>query len=313
MPRDDTWIAVMDGDRRRVLKAAAALAGLAGFAGGARAVDNVLLGYGKNLRTQDLGAVVSERFPPALSTRVDGSRIGWMDGELDIEGTDAGSRWGAVEQLSMDLPELSEGEIDFEFCGPDDFFSREGVRRFTTDAVRGVPGADPGVVEDFAGTDPGETRELVQGLGEAFREETSYDVPRYLAGAVTDNVLMGTVKLRPAFSHDVDFGALRRNDATRMFCFEYVNRSVEALHSVPAHRQATPVVAGKVSDYRHKHSYTVLSTVVRDPGLKLVSTFLDYTRLVLGDELPVMESHLWAYDGRHRADRVHWTGIGSGL
>lgn len=64
-------------------------------------------------------------------------------------------------------------------------------------------------------------------------------------------------------------------------------------------------------DWRHKHVYNGLASVVRDEDeLRVPVTFLDYTYSTLYDDLRVRRiagEGLCAYDRGHRADEVYWS------
>lgn len=305
-------------------------------AGSGKAVYNVFLGYDVNLMNQDLQEVASRDLLPAVQS------VGMEEGEVyageselsirSLEGEYLGSvgfddsgrrarenqeRLGlepALTQLHADVPDLREGDYEMRFMEFRDFFdyleeveSREYTVGFLRDGYRGV---DPGLVQEFAGVHPGDSRRLLEALVERFRERTSYDVPRYVAGSVTDNVLMRLVRLRPYFRHGVDYSALVSNGDTKLFCYEYVDRSVEALHSVPVWRQEPAVFGGSVLDRRHKHAYTAVGSVVRDSDdLVVPVTFVDYTRTTLYSDLGVaglLGGGVNAYDSHHRASRIDW-------
>ncbi|NHN48765.1 hypothetical protein G9464_14345 [Halostella sp. JP-L12] len=311
--------------------------------GAGKAVDNVLIGYGvlvgENLQTQDLAAVAGERLDATLAASAlpDGHRAVVGDDSLSVvdAGGDAvatvslpgdpadgaavdadlGFGDGAVEQLVRDLSDLRAGEFEFAFSQREPYFDRVDAaeaRPFTTGALRGphYDGVAPETVEAFAGVDPARPRALLDGLVEAFREYSSYDVPRYLAGSIEDNLLFGAVDLRRYFQTPADFDAVREDDGTGMFCWEFANRSLEALHAVPAHRQRRPVVGMKVHDERHKHMYTGVATAVRVGGeLVIPATFVDYTHSTLYDDFHltgVLGEGLEAYNERHRATDIYW-------
>jgi hypothetical protein len=169
---------------------------------------------------------------------------------------------------------------------------------------------DPDVVERFAGANPRNPAALVDGLTEGFREHTQYDVARYLAGSIEDNVIFGAADLRQYFEEDVDFEALLESDTTGIFCWELVFRSIEALQSVRPVRQSIPVAACYVSDRRHKHAFTGIVSAIRvDGALRLPMTFVDYTHSTLYDDVRltgVLGEGLAAYNDGHRADEIWW-------
>lgn len=331
-----------DLDRRGALKL---LGGGVATLAGAKAADNVLLGYGvvvgTNLREQDLAALARTGFGPAAGheTRVGGVRVGYdggavtataPDGErlaaLPVGATDPataaehdadlGLSAGPLAELTADLPAARAGAVDFEFHRTDTFFDRvrdADARPFTVGALRSplFRRVDPGLVRTFAGATPRDPPAVLEGLVAGFREHTSYDYERYLAGSVEDNVLFGSVDLRQHFESDTDFRALLAGEATGLFCYEFAWRSVEALHAVPAHHQSVPLVGTKVVDDRHKHVYTGLASALREDGRLVVPmTFVDYTHATMYDDLAlrgVLGEGLEAYGDRHRATAIPWS------
>ncbi len=323
---------------------------LAGAVGGGAtvgsgvAIYNVFLGYdrftGTNLTIQDLDSVVSgglspsgehvataedyrieqhdgvisvrddERiaeFDPAADDPVDAATV---DDDLELEG-------GPLEELVADLAALEAGEVRFVYDQSPAFFDRlesESTRPFTASALRGrrIAAVDPGLVETFAGVDPADTRALVTGLAEGFREYSSYDVARYVAGSIEDNVIFGRRDLRRHFESPADFEALVAGENDGLFCTELTRRAMEAFHAIPAPEQTHPVFTGYVCDYRHKHYYLLLASVRRVDGeLVIPVTFLDYMYSTLYDDFRVrwaLGEGIEAYDSRHRADEIRWYG-----
>jgi len=340
--------------RERVGEAAVtrrrALAGVGGVGaiGAGKAVDNVLVGYGvlvgENLVTQDLAALADERLDPSLgdSPLPDGHRAAVEDGTLSVTGGDGtvaslslpadpadgaavddelGFDDGPVEQLVADLSDLLVGNYEYAFAKREPFFERVDAaesRPYTTGALRGpyYDDADPETIREFVDAAPERPRAVLSGLVGAFREHSSYDVARYVAGSVEDNVLFGSVDLRRHFRTPADFDAVREDDGTGMFCWEFTNRSLEALHAVPAWRQRRPAVGLKVLDERHKHVYTGVGSVVREGGdggtvgdLVVPVTFVDYTHSTLYDDFHLtglLGEGVEAYNERHRATDVYW-------
>jgi len=324
--------------RRRML----AGAGGVGALGAGKAADNVLIGYGvvvgTNLVTQDLASLVDERLDPSLgdSPLPDGHRLAVDDGTLFVMDGDAvaatvslpadsaegaavddelGFADGPVEQLVADLSDIRRGNYEYAFSKRDPFFERVDSaepRAYTTGALRGpyYDDADPETIRAFADADPARPRAVLSALVGAFREHSSYDVARYVAGSVEDNVLFGSVDLRQHFRTPADFDAVREDDGTGMFCWEFTNRSLEALHAVPAWRQRRPAVGLKVIDERHKHVYTGVGSVVREDGdLVIAVTFVDYTHSTLYDDFyatGLLGEGVEAYNERHRATDVYW-------
>lgn len=332
--------------RRRLLGAGAAVAG-------AKAADNVLIGYGvltgTNLQAQDLEPFVTERLGPSpfTTTVADAelslaSRAVHVDGEsydLQSIGVDraraadrehglagAGDR-GPIAELAADWAAIGGGshertaEVVVEPQTIGSFFETvrgADARPYTVAALRGsdLEPAAPETVRAVTDTDrgpaadPADPESVVAGLKRGFGERTSYDVPRYLAGSVEDNVLMRTVELREHFEDPVTFDALLEQRDSGMFCYEFVHRSVDALHAVPPQRQTTPVFAGVVTDRRHKHVYTVVASAYRRDGELVVPlAFVDYTHSTLYDDVgadAVLGDGLEAYNSRHRVTEIFW-------
>lgn len=315
---------------------------LKAFGGGAlglgagKAVDNVLLGYEKNLRTQDLAAVAAERFAPSerYDRRIGDYRVLHQQETLFVLGVDTVrealsvpdgspeeaarideeySLGGAVSQLLADIRAIERGDVSFAFSTVDSFFQRIAdaePRSYTADVLRGRRRGDPETVEAFTGVDPADPQATLGALVESFREHASYDVPRYVAGSVEDNVIFGATDLRKHFHKPVDFDSLREQRGTGMFCYEFTYRSMEALHAVPAAAQTVPAVGAKVHDYRHKHVYTAVASAIRSDGdLVIPMTFVDYTHSTLYDDFGltgVLGDGFEAYGERHRADELFW-------
>jgi hypothetical protein len=331
-----------DGPRRRgpsrrdVLKG---IAGGAGLLGAGRAVDNVLLGYGvvvgTNLREQNLGSLADRGFQPGggpvpagdLAVAVDDDAVQIRGGSGDLasfdpRGTDAetarriGGEHGigdVTAELARDIGDIDAGDHTFEFYQVDQFFRRirnANERPHTTGALRRWPwSANSEFVARFVGADLAKPDAVLRGLRSGFREHTHYDAGRYVAGAVQDNVIFGAADLRESFREPVGFRALLADDGTGMFCYEFTNRSIEALHAVPAPEQAVPVVGARIVDTRHKHAYTGVASVVRDDGLRVPMTFVDYTHATMYDDFNargLLGDGLEAYDDRHRATTIDW-------
>lgn len=340
--------------RRRLL---AGLGGVGLTLGGARALDNVVIGYGvlvgENLHTQPLASVVSQGllFGPRR-VRADGHRLVYRDGTLSVHsgGTrrarlevadtataeaaaldaELGLSSGPLEEVVRDLRDLQgAGTADpapFEFDEYGATLERARnaeVRPYTTGLLRGgSTGVDPDSVAAFVEADPADPEAVIKGLVGAFREETYYDIPRYTAGSVQDNVIAGALDLREFFRTDVDYEALVEADSkVGLFCYEFTHRSAEALHAAHPRDQTPPVAAAPTWDTRHKHVYTAVTSAVREregagdgggdgPGrLVLPTAFVDYTHTTLYHDLGltgVLGEGLEAYDERHRASNVRW-------
>lgn len=331
----------VDLDRRRALKV---VGGSLSVAVGGKAADNVLLGYGPvvgtNLRAQadsgTLEELVLEDLIAAPATVGAGNRhLALSDDRLLVrDGQDRTlaelSRTaasigdarevderhdldGATEQLLRDVGTVDRAEVSVEPSTVGTFFEtlRAGeYRPYTIGLVRGSATADPAMVQEFTDTDPADPMALIDGLATSFREQTYYDIPRYLAGSIQDNVIFGAMDLRKYFRHSVDFEALAASGQTGVFCYEFVNRSIEALHAVSPLEQTPPVVAGLVHDGRHKHAYTIVASVIRrEEELVVPATFVDYTHATLYDDLAlrgVLGNGLEAFNNRHRAEAILW-------
>lgn len=323
-------------DRREALKL---LGGSAVALAGARAADNVLLGYGvlvgTNLREQDFASLLARELDPSpFEVDLGGARVGFDGEALAVAASDrerilelastTPERAAAVddefdlpdgplEQLAADLPVALDGDISFEFAGYDAFFDRlEAVetRPFTVEALRDPrwTGVDPTVVETFTGVDPGDTWTVVEGLAEGFREHTHYDAARYVAGSIEDHVIFGAADLREYFESPTSFGALERGEDSGLFCWDFTHRSIEALQAVPAHRQTVPTFGLEIYDSRHGHVYTAIGSVHREgDGLTVPMTFVDYARSTRNEDLHarwLLGEGIDAYNRRHRATGV---------
>ena len=317
--------------RRMLLGGGASVAAI----GGARALYNTVLGYGEfgagtNLTEQELTPLLEERLRPTYDESIGGVRIrsdgpGLAVGEESVPFSS--DRSAAVELDSSfgldgrlvesfeDISALRDGTYTFEFHTPTAFFERidgESTRPEAVTAVRSNwdRAVDPSVVERFSGASPSDPHAVVEGLVSGFRAHTNYDVPRYLAGSIEDNVILGAADLRRHFEDDVGFEALLESDGTGIFCWELVFRSIEALQAVSPKRQSPPIAACYVSDSRHKHAYTGVSSAIRVDGeLRLPMTFLDYTYSTLYDDFRLrrlLGEGLAAYDERHRATDIYW-------
>ena len=325
-----------DVSRRRFLAGAGGT--LAG-GGAVRAADNVLLGYGElgygtNLIEQDLAGLVADSIRVWYDERATGRRLRVADGDVVVStgndrrrlglGADAEAAadldadlglGGRLEALYADASDLVAGEYELAFSQPAAFFERVAGADARPEAVTAIRGrvdrrVDPDVVERFAGVSPRRPAATVDALVGAFREHTSYDLPRYLAGSVEDNVLLGAVDLRAPFEGRTDLEGLLADDGGGLFCYEFAVRSMEALQAVAPHVQRVPVAAAYVRDARHKHVYTGVASAVREDGdLVVPMTFVDYTHSTLYDDLGVTSvagRGLAAYDDRHRATHVRW-------
>lgn len=310
--------------------------------GAGKALDNVVVGYGvlvgTNLLEQDLAALADERLAPSpfVWRFQDGRRLSYtagrarvideqgrvvLDRRLTGDDTPVGTSGTValpgepVDELAADLPVVAAGDHRFTFHRPAAFFERlDGAthRPATVAALRGhrFGPTDAATVRRFADADPAEPWAAIRGMKAGFREHSGYDIPRYLAGSVEDNLLGGAVDLRGPFASPTDFEAILAGENTGLFCYTFAHRSIEALHASPPSHQTPPVFAGVVTDPRHKHAYTVVASAVRDEGdLVIPVTFIDYTHSTLYDDLGLrglLGEGLAAYDARHRAGQIYW-------
>jgi hypothetical protein len=322
--------------RQFLLGAGGAVTGV----GAAKAAHNTVLGYGElgmgtNLKAQDLSAVADEHLLPVYGEDVGSARLRIVsdgvelraDGDRHLLGYESATRAeaarldtecgldGRLTALFVDARDFERGEYTFEFSQPSAFFERVEDADTRPEAVTAVRRSqdrevDPDVVERFAGVDPADTRGLVDGLMAGFREHGHYDVPRYLAGSVEDNVIFGAADLRAPFEDPVDFESLLAADSTGLFCWELVYRSMEAFQALPPWEQTVPLAAGYVRDSRHKHAFTALLTAIRVDGeLRLPMTFVDYTYSTLYDDFHLTGltgEGIAAYDADHRTDGIIW-------
>lgn len=319
---------------------------LAGFAGGGlalgggMAVNNVVLGYGTvsgtNLLEQDISSLATAGFRVfPFTLRVNNTEIQYANQELIVRNNDTSTTehlriepgvqeharvidntyqlHSILEELATDILAINTGGVSFEFYPITEFFDRledTKTRGFSTHAVRGLPSADSALVEEFTGASPTDPEETITGLVDGFRDYTHYDFPRYVAGSIQDNILFGAKNLRAPFETKTDYETLLEDESIGLFCYDFTDRSIEALHSVPAFEQSIPVVGARVRDARHKHVYTGVGSLTReDNELKFMMTFVDYTHTTMYDDLhvrAVLGEGLNAYNSRHRATLIQW-------
>ncbi|QLD84956.1 hypothetical protein HWV23_04215 [Natronomonas halophila] len=308
--------------------------------GAAKAAHNTILGYGElgmgtNLKKQDLAAAVSANMRTVYGENIGSARLRVIDDGVELradderyvldfesatrgDAEDLDSRYGLggrLTELFVDTRDFEAGNYTFGFSQPSAFFERVTGAETRPDMVAAVRRrrdrtVDPDIVETFTGTDPAETQALVEGLMAGFREHGHYDVPRYIAGSIEDNVIFGAADLRAAFEDPVDFESLLEADSTGLFCWELVYRSMEGFQAIAPWNQTIPLAAGYVRDTRHKHAFTALLTAIREDGeLRLPMTFVDYTYSTLYHDLNITGLRgegIKAYDADHRADAVYW-------
>jgi hypothetical protein len=309
--------------------------------GAVKAAHNTILGYGElgmgsNLRDQALAPLATQHLHLTYDDRIGNADVRTAGGGLDIVQSGETHRLdfeddgvsdaqaldddlgldGRLTALFADAVAFRSEEYTFEFSQPSAFFERVAGAEQRSETVGAVRGrwdgkVDADDIEAFTGVDPANTDALTRGLMEALRAETDYDIARYLAGSVEDNVIFGSHDLRQYFEEEVDFQSLtEQDDDTGIFCYELVYRSMEAMHSVAPADQTVPVATCYVSDLWHKHAYTGVVSAIRDGGeLIFPMTFVDYTYSTLYDDLHltgVRGDGLAAYDEHHRADEMFW-------
>ena len=300
---------------------------LGGFTLGiAKALHNTTIGYGQfgigdNLQTADIEQVAKADMP-ALEWRE--RTIGDQPVRLTPSGIryQRDGRWPRIDEdappivheFQRDLTAIHADEFTFAFSGIDSFFDTvetADVRPAMVTFLRNSMTADPSLVETVTGVSPTRPQPLLTAFVELFRDRSRYDVPRYVAGSIDDNVLPFDANLRDPFEPDIDFELLASHDDTiGMFCTEYTWLVIEALHSVPAERQTPPVFGVQVRNRRHKHMYNGIGSVIRrDDELIIPMTFADYTDTTLIDDFRAgrfVDDSLDAYDTSHRADQIRW-------
>ncbi len=319
-------------NRRNLLKAC--IGGISSF-GIFKSIDNVFLGYGTfvgtNLIEQDLPFFAKTGFrirPTKIDVKdykiyIDKDYIRISDKielieKISIDSTHKASRLdeyfgfdGILKQISSDLSDINNGSYTFEFYSVKDFFNKlneSNPRGYTSEIIRGWPGGNPKTISEFTKPNLKYTREISENLIKGFRNRSYYDIPRYIAGSIEDNIIFGTVDLRSMFNREVDFKSLNK-DKSGMFCFEFVRRSIEALHSLPAYQQTPPVIGVFVGDNRHKHAYTGIASIIKEDELKVPMTFVDYTHTTLYDDFKLtslLGNGFNAYDKGHRVSYIKW-------
>lgn len=297
--------------------------------GAAKTLHNTVLGYGhfglgENITTQDLESMLESGLwlPPVFSEELNGTPVRKRGESVEYR---APSGW--TEATAVDAPEtisrldsaitaVQNGDISWEFHQYDDFFDAvfdgktlpvlvELLRRpnFRT--------ADPDLVAAFTGTNPTDSQSLLMGLRVGFRSHTNYDIPRYLAGSVDDNLLPFDAGLRDPFRPTARLQTLlEADDSVGLFCGEYSRLAIAAIHSITAQTQSPPLLGMYVRNRHHKHVYIgVASAIWRDSQLTLPVTFLDYSDATLFDDLSltkVLGEGFNAYDTNHRVDEIVW-------
>ncbi|NHN42928.1 hypothetical protein G9C85_15005 [Halorubellus sp. JP-L1] len=334
---DDGGASLPEYSRRGLL---GRVAGGAAAVGGAKAVDNILVGYGRlsgtNLLAQDLEPLASDEFGPSpfrLTHRE--TTLRYEDEAITVTGPEQSQRFRLtadappasridaahqlpgrpVTELHADVPLLKTGDVSFSFHSLPEFLSATSnatPRPYSTLAVRGRTEDEPAVetIREFTGSEPSRTPELISGLAAGFQQHARYNTERYLARTIQFNLLLDTVSLDEPFRQPTTFEAMLEDGTSPLLCWDFTERSIEALHAVSPFQQTIPIVAARVDDTRHGHVYTAIASVVRDEdGLHVPMTFLDYRNAVLFDEgvlsLPFSDE-IGAFDSRHRATKIRW-------
>lgn len=330
--------------RRRLLLGMAGTAGL-GMAG---AVYNSVLGYGTvglgtNLRNQarngTLGSLLDSGLRPtrgrlilhrdegrfALEAVGDGYVVEDPSGDLmrlDDPQEGSGGQWRdasiaeTIAAVHRDRLAMEGGDFSFAFLSLSGFLervSRGDLRPATVGLLRGSSPAPASheVVRAVTDCEPTDVAALIESLADGFAANTQYNVSRFVAGSIDDNLLAGRGSLRSWFSDDTDLASIHAKGNTGVFCGDLTRASMAAFHAAHPGAQNIPVVATYVVDRRHKHIFTGVMTLLRDAADRLIApvTFLDYTLPTLLDDLhlePLVGGHLDAFDERHRADYVRW-------
>lgn len=312
-------------NRRSILRGAT---GAAAALGVGRALHNTVIGYGRfgigdNLQTQNLNAIAADglRLPTIFETRVGDDDVSLQRGTVRYQ---TEGDWAPVDsdaptpikQFQADVKAIQTDAVSFTFHAPEQFFAYvtdAPTRAGTVELLRWRAGTppDPGIVRAFVGTDPADGAGLVRGLVHGFRDHTYYDVPRYIAGSVQDNLLPIALDLRAPFRPTVSFEELLTADRPiGLFCTEYVRLANRAIASVPASNQTPPIVGLLVRNRRHKHVFNAFASAIgREDGLEIPMTFVDYTYTTLYDDLKltsIVGEGFDAYGTGHRADVIQW-------
>lgn len=294
--------------------------------GVAKTLHNTVVGYGHfgighNLRTRELEPVARASMP-RLDWRertIDGVPVRVRDGVVRYRQAGA---WTAVTEeaplhfrdLQQDVADLRADAVRFRFLPVDAFFDltrRDESRPSMVALLRRERAASPTDVASVTGVSPADSAALIAALVGAFRDRTSYDIPRYLAGSVEDNLLPGDADLRAPFVPEVDFARLARGDKQfRLFCTGYTRLANEAIHATPVSDQQPPIFGVQVRNRRHKHVYNGIGSVLRlDGDLTVPMAFVDYMETTLVDDFRanrLRELSVDAAAGRHRADEIRW-------
>ena len=322
-------------DRRRFLK----LSGVTGYLSLAvffwyKVAYNIYLGYGKNVKTQNVSKKVRSDLSPSshesqiggygvettygsITVSKDGRKVDVLDAStetVDEHSDTIDTQKPSLNLLPIHLDRLESGDFTVKPMSMEDFFdyTRENhTNPYLVGVVRGKNYLEKREeVTDFTDTNPSNPEKFLNSLSDNFKRKTSYDVPRYIAGSITYHVLMGEYDVRDLLEHEVDYEALNENQNTRMFCNEYTDRAIEGLYSTPPDSQPPPVFAGDVWDKRHKHSYNAVASIVTDGrDIEIPVTFVDYTYTTLYDDFGIDElfgKDIDAYNNHHRITAIDW-------
>lgn len=317
-----------------------ALAAVAGVAVGGPALWNTALGYRGPLGTNVLEQPIEELAARGLEVRetileADGYTIRADQAGVAISGDDgreesfelatasadsvadvAAETTPLLETVWTDLSVLSGDRYSVSVRPWEAFTTEVGARTLrptATALVRSptIEPADPNDVRAFTGGSPASTIELIESLGETFRERTTYDDWRYLLGSIDDYLVPFDVDLRSVVGPDAtDFATLATREETALFCTELSARTIEAVYASAPEAQSVPMTAGWVMDTRHRHHYVALATAVSDgDGIELLVTLIDYTDVVKTADAhleAVVSTNPNAVDRYHRADGIYW-------
>ena len=272
----------------------------------AKALHNTTIGYGHfglgdNLHDQDLHALLEQgiRLPYTSERSIDGYRVKRQRNDLTYNNDGdwheiSPSSPQSLQDMATAVSHIDAGSFSASFSDPNTFFetcTHHTPNPHVVESIRAnrLPPADPSRVETVTGVSPSDSKRTVSGLIEGFREHGAYDIPRYLAGSIEDNVIVGAADLREPFLPEESFEELLSQDeAVGLFCGELTRLSIRAMHAMPATEQSPPLFGFYVLNRRHKHAYTGFGTaIVDDDNLHLPITFVDYTHTTLYHDLHI--------------------------
>lgn len=220
-----------------------------------------------------------------------------------------------IANLAEDLSDLRSGNFRFEFLSVNAFFDRVEtvhLQPYTTGFLRrGTYQSSNGPHSDVPDEIIHEnSHDQIYRLKDVFSERITYDIPRFITGAIDDNIFRRRTELRKRFSTETGLPAMYEGTHARLLCDEIASIAQTILHLTAVDRQRPPLSVSVVHDYRHKHLFNGISTVQRtDRGLSIPTTFVDYTYVTLITDLRLrwlLGDGLDAFDTRHRADNISW-------